>query len=346
MEGENSGHHLTPAQIHQLMSVIAGMETVKEAGAGESSPPPTDEEIQQFLDYVGMGVVNAQRMEYEEERQNVPEPPRRNKQACQYFWRRHYLSIIQEDEEEHNEATPGPSRTASRPGSTYENNLSRLSRVIGALSPVSVNNNNDKEIRGSWGSEMSMESMTSINSILSEEGSETSNGSFESNDRSLNLSENNESNRDTVMGRKAPQLLSSLLESVHPPSNTPDSMLSAAESQSSIRLSKADSDNEDSSVLNIAKFRMGSKFKQSIQHIEELKQKGKREFKELSDKVFPKDLNSKCQTSMNNNNIQTFKTLTNSNNTVSNTTIAQYDPPSTNNTEVLSLNNVDKVISI
>ena len=77
MEGENSGHHLTPAQNHQLMSVIAGMETVKEAGAGESSPPPTDEEIQQFLDYVGMGVVNNQRVEYEEEKLSAPEPPRR-----------------------------------------------------------------------------------------------------------------------------------------------------------------------------------------------------------------------------------------------------------------------------
>ena len=91
-----------------------------------------------------MGVVNNQRVEYEEERQNVPEPPRRNKQACQYFWRRHYLSIIQEDEEEHNEATPG----SSRPGSTYENQMTRLSRVIGALSPVTVINNEPKNVNG------------------------------------------------------------------------------------------------------------------------------------------------------------------------------------------------------
>ena len=91
--------HLTPAQIHQLMSVIAGMDAVKEAGAGAgagSSPPPSDEEIQQFLAYVGCGQLNTQRAEYEAERQQVPEPPRRNKQACQYFWRRHYLSIIQD----------------------------------------------------------------------------------------------------------------------------------------------------------------------------------------------------------------------------------------------------------
>ena len=65
---ETNQHPLTPAQIHQLMTVIAGMDSVKEAGS-DSSPPPTDEEIQQFLDYVGCGQVNSQRMEYEEERQ-------------------------------------------------------------------------------------------------------------------------------------------------------------------------------------------------------------------------------------------------------------------------------------
>ena len=65
---ETNQHPLTPAQIHQLMTVIAGMDSVKEAG-NDSSPPPTDEEIQQFLDYVGCGQVNSQRMEYEEERQ-------------------------------------------------------------------------------------------------------------------------------------------------------------------------------------------------------------------------------------------------------------------------------------
>ena len=291
---ETNQHPLTPAQIHQLMTVIAGMESVKEAGA-DSSPPPTDEEIQQFLDYVGCGVVNTQRVEYEEERQNVPEPPRRNKQACQYFWRRHYLSIIQEDEEEHNDnTTPGSSRQTSRPGSTYENNMARLSRVIGALSPVTVSSgDSNKEVRGSWGSEMSLESMTSINSILSEEGSVTSNGSFDSSDRS-NCDLNNRDDK-LQQHRTAPQNLSSLLESVHPPSNTPDSMLS--QDSSSIRLSKAESEHEDSitpatSGAAATKFRMGSKFKQSIQQIEELKRKGKREFKELSEKVFAKDTSS------------------------------------------------------
>ena len=292
MDNSDQRHPLTPAQIHQLMSVIAGMESVKEAGAN-SSPPPTDEEIQQFLDYVGMGVVNSQRVEYEENRQNVPEPPRRNKQACQYFWRRHYLSIIQEDEEEHNDATPGSSRQASRPGSTYENQMSRLSRVIGALSPVNVSDRSNadtepRETRGSWGSEMSLESMTSINSILSEEGSITSNGSFESNsDRPLNH------HGESGEVRRPPQSLSSLLENVLPPSNTPDSMLRECESPSLMRLSRADSEPEEASLSSVAKFKMGSKFKQSIQQIEELKRKGKRELKEFSDKMFQKDIVSK-----------------------------------------------------
>ena len=302
---EAGGHQLSPAQLHQLMSVIAGMESVREAGAkpreagAEASPPPTDEEIQQFLDYVGCGVINNQRLEYEEERQSAPEPPRRNKQACQYFWRRHYLSIIQEDDEEHHEgATPGASRTASRPGSTYENNLSRLSRVIGALSPVTTHQDTRDHPRGSWGSEMSLESMTSINSILSEEGSTTSNGSFDSSDRSLNHCENNEAIRDG-RERRAPQSLSSLLESVHPPSNTPDSMLSCE--SPTVRLSRADSEPEESSVSSVAKFKMGSKFKQSIQHIEDLKRKGKRELKGVSDKMFLKDKNELSRSEHQNN---------------------------------------------
>ena len=283
---EEAGHQLSPAQLHQLMSVIAGMESVKEAqGETAGSPPPTDEEIQQFLDYVGCGVINSQRLEYEEERQSAqaPEPPRRNKQACQYFWRRHYLSIIQEDDEEHHE-TPG----ASRPGSTYENNLSRLSRVIGALSPVSTGlQEKENQTRGSWGSQ-SLESMTSINSILSEEGSMTSNGSFDSNsDRPLNHP------GESGEVRRPPQSLSSLLENVLPPSNTPDSMLRECESPSLMRLSRADSEPEEASLSSVAKFKMGSKFKQSIQQIEELKRKGKRELKEFSDKMFQKDIVSK-----------------------------------------------------
>ena len=115
----------------------------------------------------------------------------------------------------------------------------------------------------------------------------TSNGSFESSDFISDSTFNDESQK-----RKAPQNLFSLLESVHPPSNTPDSMLSSCESPSSVRLSKADSESEEVSN-NVAKssqkFRMGSKFKQSIQQIEELKKRGKREIKEFGEKVFQRE---------------------------------------------------------
>ena len=84
------------------MAVISNMDSVKGAKVGKEggSPPPTDDEIREFIDYVGMGVVNPDRLDYEERRgeegNNQPEPPKRSKQASQYFWRRHYLSIIQE----------------------------------------------------------------------------------------------------------------------------------------------------------------------------------------------------------------------------------------------------------
>ena len=95
---------LSPGQLQQLVGVIAGMDSVRAATGDQDtqhSPPPTDQEIQQFIDYVGMGVINRERLEYEERRKQEeeaagqPEPPKRSKQANQYFWRRHYLSIIQ-----------------------------------------------------------------------------------------------------------------------------------------------------------------------------------------------------------------------------------------------------------
>jgi len=304
-EDDPGREDLTPAQIQQLMSVIAGMESIKKAGGEDGkiptssgSPPPTDEEIQQFIEYVGMGVINNDRLEYEERRrkdqeeENQPEPPKRNKQASQYFWRRHYLSIIQEDDEEHNEQTPGSSRSVSRansrPGSTYENNFNRLSKVLGAMSPLAMEqrvllDTSEKveairDIRASWGSEMSVDSLTSVNSILSEEGSITSNGSFVSDSCPTELYQNVTSFdqvKDTCQ-KRASQSLSCLLDSVHPPSNTPDSMMSCE--SPTVRLSKSETENDDG--IQVLKFKMGSKFKQSIQEIEESKKKGKREFKE------------------------------------------------------------------
>ena len=34
----------------------------------QDSPPPTDDELQQFLDYMEAGVLNEDRLEYEERR--------------------------------------------------------------------------------------------------------------------------------------------------------------------------------------------------------------------------------------------------------------------------------------
>ena len=257
MEGGRG--ELTAAQMEHLMTVIAGMESVKGAssGPGGGSPPPTDEEIRQFIDYMGQGVVNQERLDFEANREQ-PEPPKRSKTAQQYFWRRHYLSIIQE-EEEHYEQTPGSSRPSSRPCSTYENSLaSRLSR-LGALSPLAQGKEFDT--RGSWGSEMSVDSVTSINSILSEEGSITSAGSFQS-----------EPVDQPDSGRLAPPGLSCLLELVQPPSCTPDSM--QGRTSSSCESTSVRNHEELIQPARVIK-PMGSKFKQQIKEIEEAKRKGK-----------------------------------------------------------------------
>ena len=257
MEGGRG--ELTAAQMEHLMTVIAGMESVKGAssGPGGNSPPPTDEEIRQFIDYMGQGVVNQERLDFEANREQ-PEPPKRSKSAQQYFWRRHYLSIIQE-EEEHYEQTPGSSRPSSRPCSTYENSLaSRLSR-LGALSPLAQGK--ESEPRGSWGSEMSVDSVTSINSILSEEGSITSAGSFQS-----------ESVDQPDCGRLAPPGLSCLLELVQPPSCTPDSM--QGRTSSSCESTCLPNHEEIIQPARVIK-PMGFKFKQQIKEIEEAKRKGK-----------------------------------------------------------------------
>ena len=241
---------LTPQQLDQLMAVISNMETVKGIAPGEGqSPPPTDDELQQFMDYVGMGVVNQDRLDYEERKEGGPEPPKRSKQASQYFWRRHYLSIIQE-EEELGDQSAASSQPSSRPASTYENSILRLPRLLN-MSPLCSYDQRNKEekrdSRESWESEMSVDSLTSINSILSEEGSLTSVGSFTSDKTDTN---------ETDEGRKAYESLSCLLDSVPPPSNTPDSMTSQGAAAV-----KPDADNRI--VIG-----MGSKFKQQLQEIE------------------------------------------------------------------------------
>jgi hypothetical protein len=259
MEGE-----LSAVQLDHLMAVIAGMESVRAAGSG-SSPPPSDEELRQFLDYMGQGTVNQQRVDFDAAARDQPEPPKRSKTAQQYFWRRHYLSIIQEDEEDHD--TPLSSRPASRPGSTYENSLAaRLASRLGALSPLCSQSNGEGRAV-SWGSEASCtDSIASINSILSEEGSITSTGSFQS---------------EPVAPRVAPPGLSCLLELVQPPPCTPDSLHPSRTPDSMSGRSACASptgrpEEEPTALSGAAVIKpMGSKFKQQIRDIEEARQKGK-----------------------------------------------------------------------
>ena len=118
--------------------------------------------------------------------------------------------------------------------------------------------------RESWESEMSVDSLTSINSILSEEGSITSAGSFTS---------------DTADGgRKAYDSLSCLLDSVPPPSNTPDSMV-------------GDIKAVDTKIIT----GMGSKFKLQLQEIEARKRdQGKHEQKGVQDIRTADTLNTQC----------------------------------------------------
>ena len=259
---------LTEQQIQQLMSVISNMDSVRSlscSGGEGRSPPPTDEEIRQFIDYVGMGVVNQERVEYDERRQEdgQPDPPKRSKQASQYFWRRHYLSIIQEEEEQGDGSNPS-SRANSRPASTYENGIFRIPRIL-SRSPLCSQNYEKRDSRESWESEMSVDSLTSINSILSEEGSITSTGSFQS-----DTLQPESGSGGSETGRRAYESLSSLLDSVPPPSNTPDSNPPPSNTPDSL---VADSPRTKSNFQQVEKVTniqtgMGSKFKQQLQEIE------------------------------------------------------------------------------
>ena len=295
---------LTEQEINHLMSVIANMESVKGVGGREEekqSPPPTDDELREFIDYVGMGVVNQDRVDYEEQRQDEgqPEPPKRSKQANQYFWRRHYLSIIQE-EEEHADQSQGSSRANSRPASTYENNMFRMPRIL-SISPLCTVEQRGREekrdSRESWESEMSVESLTSINSILSEEGSITSSGSFQS-----DTCQEKSNSRDTEGGRRAYESLSCLLDSVPPPSNTPDSMV----------IDPSISKPCLSEINPVSRIRtgMGSRFKQQLQEIEERKlNEGKRELNKTRTQVYTPTRSDPTQQPLNNSSLTSQGTI-------------------------------------
>ena len=183
---------LSPEQIQQFMAAFSEMSggenptegsVTSSSSAGDITPPPTDEELREFLDYMGQGVLNTDRLEYEdnlrkreheEEEEDSEEQAaiKRNKSASQYFYRQHYLSIIQEEEEKESENnTPSNSRPNSRPVSTY-----------GGINPLVIKpqllKRAIKEYQthraDSWSSEVSVESLGSVNSILSEEASSES----------------------------------------------------------------------------------------------------------------------------------------------------------------------------
>ena len=96
------------------------------------------------------------------------EQKRAQKTPNQYFYRHHYLSIIQE-EEENSDITPCSSRASSRPGSIY--GLKSLANFRPNASKESTPDSpkrSPKRKTDSIGSELSVDS---VNSILSDEGS-------------------------------------------------------------------------------------------------------------------------------------------------------------------------------
>lgn len=90
---------------------------------------------------------------------------RSNKTPNQYFFRHHYLSIIQE-EEETSDVTPCSSRASSRPGSIY--GLRSLAAYKSKESTPDSPKRSPKRKTDSIGSQISADS---INSILTDEGS-------------------------------------------------------------------------------------------------------------------------------------------------------------------------------
>ena len=131
---------MTAQQLEHLMAVIAGMDTVKKLSNfshDNSTGPPSESEVQQFFDSVTTNNDGT------DGGNDPPDPPARRSraggQANQYFWRRHYLSIIQEEDEANDRSAASSragSRPVSRPASTYDN-IFRLSR-LSAVSPLAI----------------------------------------------------------------------------------------------------------------------------------------------------------------------------------------------------------------
>ena len=126
------------------MAVIAGMDTVKKLSNFTSDNnqtngnelPPTEKEIADFFNSVNITSNDGSNSGGNQ----PPDPPARRTKASQYFWRRHYLSIIQEEDEANDRSAASSragSRPVSRPASTYDN-IFRLSRISAVSSPLAV----------------------------------------------------------------------------------------------------------------------------------------------------------------------------------------------------------------
>jgi len=179
---------------------------------------PTPEMIQEFLENIN------------EDGENGDQKARNNKSANQYFYRHHYLSIIQEEEEKSDIDTPCSSRASSRPGSIYGYkslnafNAAAAARGSKESTPDSPKRS-PKRKTDSIGSELSVDS---VNSILSDEGSCKTYSSLSTARRSRDF-DDFQINREESSAKKL------LLENVPPPpkSQPPriDELTSALEKQ-------------------------------------------------------------------------------------------------------------------
>ena len=250
---------LSPEKIQELMSVLHNMRSQQLEGQNGpeaafvdgSNPPvpmpvPDEQEMKEFLDYVGNGVINEDYLRQLQEQQaqdlmdqdeELSEEQKRSKTANHYFYRHHYLSIIQEEEEHSENPTPSSSRASSRPGSIYgmTPGMARAFREFqnsgsngGAVgtgsseenspekrSPV-IHRNSARVKTDSMISEVSVDSLASVNSILSQESSSRSRLSGNSTGSTLTEGEIQELQK-ALMNREASQSLTHLLENVPPP---------------------------------------------------------------------------------------------------------------------------------
>jgi hypothetical protein len=172
--------------------------------------------------------------------------------------------------------------------------MMRLSRLV-SLSPLlsttyEKQQQQSNNMRQSWESEISVDSLTSVNSILSEEGSNTSVTSSHGELDIAPVCHGGGVGGGNNQQQAASLSLSCLLESVPPPSNTPDSMaresprpvlapemgsFAQASNVSSVNSNNASSSSAGGSLFEqgLRLVKMGTKFKQQIEEIEAAKKR-------------------------------------------------------------------------